>query len=114
MRGLPETGRAAIPGLRGVSGISFAGSLQGCARFWQPLTCYFLYLNSSENTVKTIVIAITIALILLVVIGNLPSVAAPATADQIARGKYIVDQVAVCGDCHSAHNEKGEPVPGKE
>lgn len=39
---------------------------------------------------------------------------APATAAQIARGKYLVDNVARCGDCHSQLDEKGEPVPGKE
>lgn len=27
---------------------------------------------------------------------------------QIARGKYLVDSVAKCGDCHSPHNERGE------
>src|SRR2546430_8536848 len=33
---------------------------------------------------------------------------------QIERGKYLVEQVARCGDCHSPVNEKGEPIPGKE
>ena len=32
----------------------------------------------------------------------------PGTA-QVARGKYLVEGVGVCGDCHTAHNEKGEP-----
>lgn len=32
----------------------------------------------------------------------------------IARGKYLVENVARCGDCHSQKNEKGEPIPGKE
>ena len=35
-------------------------------------------------------------------------------AGKIARGKYIVNAVAHCGDCHSQHNEKGEPISGKE
>jgi mono/diheme cytochrome c family protein len=39
----------------------------------------------------------------------------PATsAAKIARGKYLVESVAHCGECHSPHNEKGEPVPGKQ
>jgi mono/diheme cytochrome c family protein len=33
---------------------------------------------------------------------------------KIARGKYLVESVAHCGECHSPHNEKGEPVPGKQ
>jgi len=39
---------------------------------------------------------------------------AQANATKIARGKYLVNSVARCGDCHSPLNEKGEPVPGKE
>ena len=40
------------------------------------------------------------------------SAATPQSA-KIARGKYLVENVAMCGDCHSPHDEKGEPVPGK-
>jgi hypothetical protein len=28
--------------------------------------------------------------------------------EQIARGKYLVENVAMCQDCHSSRNEKGE------
>ncbi|HTR65595.1 MAG TPA: cytochrome c [Terriglobales bacterium] len=42
------------------------------------------------------------------------SSAAPASAANVARGKYLVERVALCGDCHSAHNDKGGPVPGRE
>jgi len=44
----------------------------------------------------------------------LPSSAAQAKSTQIQRGKYLVEQVARCGDCHSPVSEKGEPIPGKE
>jgi hypothetical protein len=27
-----------------------------------------------------------------------------------ARGKYLVESVGLCGDCHTPHNEKGEPI----
>lgn len=41
--------------------------------------------------------------------------AAPApSAAKIARGKYLVENVARCGDCHSPQDEKGQPIPGKE
>ena len=29
---------------------------------------------------------------------------------KIARGKYLVENIGMCGDCHTPHNEKGEPV----
>jgi len=34
---------------------------------------------------------------------------AAATA-AIARGKYLVENVGLCGDCHTPRNEKGEPI----
>ena len=37
----------------------------------------------------------------------------PASPSKIERGKYLVEQVGMCGDCHTPHNEKGEPVREK-
>ena len=34
-----------------------------------------------------------------------------ASAAAIARGKYLVENVGLCGDCHTPRNEKGEPIP---
>ena len=31
-------------------------------------------------------------------------------AARVARGKYLVEDVGLCGDCHTARNDKGEPV----
>jgi mono/diheme cytochrome c family protein len=31
------------------------------------------------------------------------------SSKQIARGKYLVESVAMCGTCHTPVNEKGEP-----
>lgn len=28
----------------------------------------------------------------------------------IARGKYLVEQIGMCGDCHTPRNRKGEPM----
>jgi mono/diheme cytochrome c family protein len=36
-----------------------------------------------------------------------PHAAAVAT---IARGRYLVENVGMCGDCHTPRNEKGEPI----
>ncbi len=35
---------------------------------------------------------------------------AAKTKGKVARGKYIVEQVAMCADCHSPRNERGEFV----
>jgi len=39
--------------------------------------------------------------------------AASPHAAKIARGKYLVDGIARCGDCHTPHNEKGEEIAGQ-
>jgi cytochrome c553 len=36
--------------------------------------------------------------------------AAESSAATIERGRYLVQQVTLCGDCHTPHNEKGEAV----
>jgi mono/diheme cytochrome c family protein len=28
----------------------------------------------------------------------------------VARGKYLVEDIGLCGDCHTPRDEKGEPV----
>jgi mono/diheme cytochrome c family protein len=33
--------------------------------------------------------------------------------EDIARGRYLVDQVAMCGSCHTPTNEKGEPIKSR-
>ena len=53
---------------------------------------------------------VTIVVALLIVDGQLS--AAPPAQD-VARGKYLVEQVGICGDCHTPHDEKGEPVKAK-
>lgn len=35
-------------------------------------------------------------------------------AAQIARGKYLVNNVALCGDCHSPHDQAGAVPADKE
>jgi len=39
--------------------------------------------------------------------------ASSAPSSELARGKYLVDHVAMCGDCHTPRNEKGEPIQEK-
>jgi mono/diheme cytochrome c family protein len=54
-------------------------------------------------------------LILLSVVGMVPTFAAPpATTSQITRGKYLVEEVGKCEDCHTEHDEMGQAIPGKK
>jgi mono/diheme cytochrome c family protein len=32
-----------------------------------------------------------------------------ASTGEMSRGQYIVENVAMCGDCHTPRNERGEP-----
>jgi mono/diheme cytochrome c family protein len=42
------------------------------------------------------------------------SVAQPKPSANIARGKYLVNNVGMCGDCHSPMDKKGNPIKGRE
>jgi hypothetical protein len=35
---------------------------------------------------------------------------AGAAPSDIAHGKYLVERVAMCGDCHTPHDDKGQPI----
>jgi mono/diheme cytochrome c family protein len=54
-----------------------------------------------------------------VMMANMMTFAAPpdktgaASGKSIARGEYLVKRVAMCGDCHSPRNEKGEYIEEK-
>jgi mono/diheme cytochrome c family protein len=50
---------------------------------------------------------------ILVVGSAVLTAASPGAAPNVAYGKYLVEQVTLCGDCHTPHNDKGEPVVGK-
>jgi mono/diheme cytochrome c family protein len=54
-----------------------------------------------------------VATSIIVVTSALSSSASPAQAAKIAHGKYIVEGIGMCGDCHTPRGEKGEPIPGK-
>jgi mono/diheme cytochrome c family protein len=38
-----------------------------------------------------------------------PTVFSADSASAVERGRYLVEEVAKCGDCHTPFNEKGEP-----
>ena len=33
-----------------------------------------------------------------------------SSSAKLDRGKYLVENIGMCGDCHTPHNEKGEPI----
>ncbi len=57
---------------------------------------------------RMIVAAAVASLALVPVLAGQKSKAASAAS--VARGKYLVEQVGMCDDCHSARNEKGELI----
>jgi len=42
------------------------------------------------------------------------SASAASDKARVARGKYLVEGLGLCGDCHTPTNEKGEPLPDKK
>ncbi len=60
---------------------------------------------------RKLFLCVTVVALLLVpvLLGQKQKVGA-ASAARVARGKYLVEQVGLCGDCHTPRNEKGELV----
>jgi hypothetical protein len=57
--------------------------------------------------------AVVFALIAVPILaGQKKKLGAPSSAT-LAHGKYLVENVAGCNDCHSPHNEKGEVIQEK-
>jgi mono/diheme cytochrome c family protein len=56
---------------------------------------------------------VAVSVILILVLGVAQQKLVRTTAQQ-TRAKYLVENVALCGDCHSPHNEKGEVIVGQE
>lgn len=61
---------------------------------------------------RTIVSGATVCLVVLG-LSFYNNVSAAAGSSKLERGKYLVEQVGMCGDCHTPHNEKGEPIQEK-
>ena len=55
----------------------------------------------------------TAVCLLVIVVMALPVMAQTHSKTQVERGKYLVVEVAHCGDCHTPMNEKGEPVQAR-
>jgi hypothetical protein len=69
-----------------------------------------------QNPTKGAPVKAKIFAFLVVVLGLLSILAADSktrtasASAKLDRGKYLVENIGMCGDCHTAHNEKGEPI----
>ena len=58
-------------------------------------------------------LATAVGLLAVVVLVASPLMSQSQTKTEVERGKYLVIEVARCGDCHTPMNEKGEPVQAR-
>ncbi len=58
-------------------------------------------------------LCIAACLILLLGLGWSADKRSDSTA-KLEHGKYLVEDVGLCGDCHTPHDEKGEPIAGQK
>jgi hypothetical protein len=66
-------------------------------------------MSLKELTICVVVLALSVAPLLL---GQTKKKPGPSAAT-LAHGKYLVENVAGCDDCHTPRNEKGEPIPAQ-
>lgn len=59
---------------------------------------------------RLIPVVTALALLLVPMLAGQKQKSRAATVATIARGKYLVENIGMCGDCHTPHNDKGEPV----
>jgi hypothetical protein len=53
---------------------------------------------------------LAVALIVAPMLAGQKHTAHSTTAASVTRGKYLVESVALCGDCHTPRNARGEPI----
>jgi hypothetical protein len=59
---------------------------------------------------KNIVVVAILALGLVSIVNGEPKTRSSISPAKIEHGKYLVENIGMCGDCHTPHNEKGEPI----
>lgn len=63
-------------------------------------------------------VAVILVCAALLAITAMSQTASPGTASKasgnVARGKYLVNNVGTCGDCHTPLDKKGQPIKGQE
>jgi mono/diheme cytochrome c family protein len=67
-----------------------------------------------EIALKKVVIVVAVAALVFALTAlGAPPAAKSGNAAQVARGKYLVENVGMCADCHSPRNERGEFIKEK-
>lgn len=61
-------------------------------------------------TKKLVVIVAGVAMMVTSMVAGQKKKLSSTSAATVARGKYLVESVAMCGECHTPRGEKGEPV----
>jgi mono/diheme cytochrome c family protein len=64
--------------------------------------------------IRVSVCAFSVAVICAATIVAADSPHPSAAAAKIARGKYLVENVGLCGDCHTPRDERGTPIADKQ
>jgi len=59
---------------------------------------------------KMFVPAFALAILLVTILAGQSAKPQSDKATLVARGKYLVEGIGMCGDCHTPHNKKGEPI----
>ena len=66
--------------------------------------------NKAQPMKKALFGLIAFALLLVPFLAGQKQKPRAASAATVARGKYLVEGIGLCGDCHTPHDEKGEPI----
>jgi mono/diheme cytochrome c family protein len=70
--------------------------------------------NQSIGKSVCVVSVVVLAIVCAAVLSNAkPQQQSEPDKVQLERGRYLVQQVGLCGDCHTPRDEKGQPVEGK-
>jgi mono/diheme cytochrome c family protein len=70
--------------------------------------------QSSFDLVSSILFTTTITLILVCVTSATSQAQSTTAANaQLEHGRYLVQRVGLCGDCHTPHDDHGQPIGAK-
>lgn len=74
------------------------------------LAAIFVLGRENRETMKTMILGVVAAVLFGLVVSAQQSKSHAMKSASIARGKYLVEGIGMCGDCHTPRNEKGESI----
>ncbi len=77
-----------------------------CLMLYSCAVCQF----PLEECLKRLFFGLTAMVMLASTLGAQKARPHASPAVGVARGKYLVEQVGLCGDCHTPRNDRGEPI----